>query len=77
MFAGLYKSMMGFRVSVVPTGAERSEAQWRDLFSTIAKLITEERSLHCASLRSGRQMIRTKVISLIVGRRSLPNGGSP
>jgi hypothetical protein len=35
--------------TVIPTGAERSEAEWRDLFMCS----TKKRSLHTASLRSG------------------------
>jgi len=33
---------------VVSTGAERSEAKWRDLLSTICRLLEERRSLHSA-----------------------------
>jgi hypothetical protein len=36
---------------VVPTGAERSEAQWRDLLSAISRLFVERRSLDYASLK--------------------------
>jgi hypothetical protein len=38
--------------SVVSTGAERSEAKWRDLFSTSTELIVERRSLDCEALRA-------------------------
>jgi hypothetical protein len=33
---------------VVSTGAERSEAKWRDLLSTKSRQIVERRSLHSA-----------------------------
>jgi hypothetical protein len=37
------------RFSVIPTGAERSEAQWRDLF---CRCVDKRRSLDCAALRA-------------------------
>jgi hypothetical protein len=37
------------KTSVIPTGAERSEAQWRDLFSCLGD---KKRSLDYAALRA-------------------------
>ena len=37
------------KTSVIPTGAERSEAQWRDLFSCLGD---KKRSLGYAALRA-------------------------
>jgi hypothetical protein len=39
---------------VVSTGAERSEAQWRDLLSAISSFIAERRSLHSGLSALGR-----------------------
>jgi hypothetical protein len=36
-------------LSVIPTGAERSEAHWRDLFCCC---VGKKRSLDCAALRA-------------------------
>jgi hypothetical protein len=39
----------GGQITVIPTGAERSEAQWRDLFCRYAD---KKRSLDYAALRA-------------------------
>jgi len=39
-------------ISVVPTAASRSEAEWRDLLSARTELIVERRSLDCEALRA-------------------------